>query len=149
MSSIGFRCWADRFAYVVLVGTVSSPTLVDHGICAAPTGHSRQQILQWLRKEAFEILDRHKPEKGFFKCTEPIAKTKILHRGEFEGVLQEAGLSHACRLSIESCQKNQIKKATGFSGAAKDLSPLLSPSAISSLNKDNYREAALVALCGL
>jgi len=36
MKSIGLRCWANKFAYVVLEGSTINPTLVGHDIRTAP-----------------------------------------------------------------------------------------------------------------
>src|SRR5687767_1822523 len=111
MKSIGFKCWGDRFSYVILEGTQETPSIIKFEHRKAPKNISRAEQLQWLRREVHEILDRNNVDCAFYKAVEPISRTKDLERGQFEGVLLEAAISHKTQLNIDSRIKVQIGKA--------------------------------------
>jgi hypothetical protein len=138
---IGFRCYGDALAYVVLDGAVDDPVLVEHDHLRMPRG-DRPQQLAWARKEVQEIAQRTAASGVAYKAAEPVARTKDLARAEAEGVLQEAladlGLTPIRRI------KKQIKSDIGFAGPAGELEAALTgPLAELPANR---REAALAAL---
>ena len=101
MTSVGFRCSANEFTYVVLDGSVESPRLVHAERRRAPAGdHDRPTIIRWFHDDVHEVLDAHRPDEAFFKDTEGNSQTKNLERAQLEGVLMEAGLCHKQRLTI-------------------------------------------------
>lgn len=148
MTSIGFRCWDGSVAFVVLNGTIEAPVIVEFARLRAPRGASRGAALQWLRREVHEILTRHACGGGYFKCTEPVSRNKDLDRAQFEGVLQEAGLSHASCLEIHSRTLTQIRRDTGTTELARYLGQV-HVARFPALDTANFRDAALAAHCGL
>jgi|GEM_PF-6443365 len=40
MKSIGFRCWKDKFSYVILEGKQANPTIVTHNHLKLPATRS-------------------------------------------------------------------------------------------------------------
>ena len=149
MKSIGFRSWKDTFAFVVVKGTIQTPQIVEKKVVKAPGRFTRAMQLAWLRKEIHELLNRHKPDRALIKIQEKNARLKVLERAEFEGVIQEACISHKLKLEPETRLKQQIKAATGYSGQAKYIDRFLKGLVPVSLQKKDYQEACLVALCGL
>jgi hypothetical protein len=149
MKSIGFRCGPDDVAYVVLDGTLDSPRSLDHGNLRAPKFASRAEALAWLRTEVHALLDRHKPDLAFYKAAEVTARRPSSQRAEFEGVLQEAGISHRSRTSIERRFKQQVARQIGITGSAKYLTRRLRDFGLEELDTATYAEAAVTALCGL
>jgi len=148
--SIGFRCNASGFAYVVLSGTVSAPTLLASDATAAPKGASRPATLQWVRKEVQEILDTWHPEVGYYRATEGNARSPSQERAQVEGVLIEAAASHDPEhLLLDSRVRSQIRRDTKFSGKPKELEDLLEVDGLAGLSRAKCGEACLAALCGL
>ena len=150
MASIGFRCWKDRLAFVVLDGSVSNPVLVDHGNGVAPRDVGRPDVLAWLRREVHEVLDANVGiSTGFFRAAEKNSRARMDGRYEFEGVLQEAAFSHQLNLGLVARIKSQIKRDTGFAGPQSELGQLVTHPALASLAANTYEDAVLAALCGL
>ena len=149
MKSIGFRSWKESFAYVVVMGTLQSPTVLKHKVVKAPGKSSRPQQLAWLRKEIHELINRHKPDRALLKIQEKNTKQKILERAEFDGVIQEACYSHSGKLEVESRLKQQIKSDTGYPGSAKYVDRFLKNLVPKVVTKADLKEACLAALCGL
>ncbi len=148
MAAIGFRCWKDRVALVVVNGTRSAPELVTHEVRTVPALPSRAEELHWVRREVQEILDTHRPDRGFYKAAEPMAQRKDLARAEVEGVLQEAAFGHKTRLSLTKRINVQIVRDTAFSRKPRYLQELLSGTPLAGLPAAQ-REAGMAALCGL
>lgn len=148
MKSIGFRCWGDKFSFVILEGSQASPTVLSNEHRKAPKGISRAEQLQWLRNEIHEILNRYEIEVAFYKAVEPISKQKDLERGQFEGVMLEAAFSHKKQIEIASRIKSQINRDTN-SRKAKYVSEVLQNEHLKDLSTANFEEACLAALCGL
>jgi len=137
----------DRFTFVVLTGSQDEPEIIEYNHIKIPQQNSRAEQLYWFKKEVHGILDKHSVVSGCFKATEPISKTKDLHRAEVEGVLQIAGISHPQKTIIESRIKSQLNKNTN-ARKAKYLDELLEGD-LNKLKGANYNEACLAALSGL
>jgi Holliday junction resolvasome RuvABC endonuclease subunit len=148
--SIGFRCTKNSITFVVLEGHQEAPLVLAQDVRQVPKNISRPEELRWLRREVHDILNTYGVEVGFYRSTEPSSKTRDMQRGEFEGVLQEAALSHEQRnLLLESRIKVQIKSNTGLT-KKDDVEELLESEAFMSIpSKSKYADAYLVALCGL
>jgi hypothetical protein len=142
--AVGFRCFKNAIAYVVLDGDVGNPTLVEHHHTRLPTSARAAQLV-WVRMEVQEIIERAQPTAIAFKATEPVSRTKDLGRSEVEGVLQEAvgsaGLEPLRRV------KSQIKADLTFERPARYLESLLEGDL--RVIPANRREAALAALSAL
>ena len=149
MRSIGFRCWKDTIAFVVLEGTASSVQLCANEKRSFPASATSAAQLAWVRREVHEILDAQLPGVGFLKVAESIARKKDLRRSEVEGVLKEAAISHAVNLEVAPVMKRQIKAATHFGQSAQYLGNALQDMGLSELRTTAYEEAALAALCGM
>ena len=150
MASIGFRCWKDRFAFVVLEGTTGAPVVIDHGLRTAPVDHERPDALAWLRREVHELLELHSDVSiGFYKAAEGVSRSPMAERHEFEGVLQEAAVSSNRHLPVAARVKSQIRRDTGFDRAARYVGQMREHPALAGLAADKYSDAVLAALCGL
>ncbi|MCH8912954.1 MAG: bifunctional hydroxymethylpyrimidine kinase/phosphomethylpyrimidine kinase, partial [Planctomycetes bacterium] len=62
-----FRCWKDRYAFVVLSGTVEKPRVLASGSQAQPKGASRPQAMSWFGREVHELLVKHQPDSGYYR----------------------------------------------------------------------------------
>jgi hypothetical protein len=149
MSSIGFRCWASEYSWVLVDGAADDPSVIDSGHGKMPVGKSRPEGLVWFRKEVHEILDAHSAAHGFYRAMEGNSRTKDPNRCQMEGVLQEAAYSHAQRLQIESRVLRQIKHDTRFERDARYVRQLASKENMNGLAVTTYSDAFLAALCGL
>jgi hypothetical protein len=150
MRSIGFRCWSDRFAFVVLEGTQEHPSVIAKEVRHSPKNVSRADFLAWVRRNVQEILTVYEPDAARYKATEPSSQMRDLRRAEVEGVVQEAACSHRPGCVIESRIKLQIRKdVRAFEGPARYVKKALGDAALTDLASANFEEAGLVALCGL
>ncbi|UTW50524.1 hypothetical protein KFF05_11210 [bacterium SCSIO 12827] len=149
MAILGFRCWGDRYCYVLLEGTKSGPEVIDFGHCSAPKNYTRPEELAWLREEIRGLVNKHKFQAVVFKAAEPAAQRKDLGRSEFEGVMQEAFHSFAIGKNLDRKVKRQLLSSLGLKGKVDQLEPVLSGNGLEAMNKPNFKEAALVAYCSL
>lgn len=148
MKSIGFRCWKDKFSFVILNGEQEAPNLISHNHLKLPELGSRAEQLSWLRKEIIEIIDTNEIDTAIFKASEPISRKKDPKRGEVEGILQEAIFSHEKNINIESRIKSQLNAKTN-ARKAKYLGELLVLDAFKGLAKLKYEDACIAALSEL
>lgn len=148
MKSIGFRCWKDKFSYVIVEGIQNNPVLISNAFLQLPKNFSRPEQLNWFRKEIIEILDTNEIDIAIFKSTEPISVSKDPQRGELEGILQEAVYSHHKTISIEGLIKVQLNSRTN-ARKAKYLGELMRHDAFENLAKTTYEDACISALSGL
>jgi Holliday junction resolvasome RuvABC endonuclease subunit len=90
MRYIGLRCWPDRFAYVVLEGTVGAPILIASDTVTIPADDDRPSFLNWISKEVRTILKRYPQSRCSYKAIEPMAfkNSDSLRRSQAEGVVQ-------------------------------------------------------------
>ena len=148
MRSLGFRCWKDRFAFVVLRGKQQSARLVAQEVRRAPTGAGRAEFLSWIRKSVREIIAKYDPDEVRYKTAEGSARNKDLARAQVEGVLQEAAYSR--NRIVTSKVKSQLRKdICAFTGQAGYVQRALPQHGLTTLDVTDYREAALAALSGL
>ena len=149
MAVIGFRCYSDGFAFVVLEGTQANPKLVGHQRVSFPKNNSEGANLAWTRRQVGELLAKHKVANAAIKRAETNARRKSLPRAQVEGVVKEAvyaALDEQCVPLL----KSQIKAAIpGFAAPARYLEEVLSGSALAKLNTTNYLDAACVAIAAL
>lgn len=148
MKSIGFRCWKDKFSYVIVEGTQDNPTRITDKHIKLPKNLSRPEQLAWFRREIKEIIDTNDLDIAIFKSTEPISRTKDPLRGELEGILQETIYSHQKPTQVEGRIKTQLNSKTN-ARKAKYLGELLEHQAFCDLSKANYEDACVAALSGL
>ena len=74
MRYLGFRCWPDRFAYVVLEGAINKPKPITSGRVDIPADNDRPAFLNWISREVKTILARHTPVGCSYKSIEPLAR---------------------------------------------------------------------------
>ncbi|MDR6546568.1 hypothetical protein J2810_002627 [Chryseobacterium rhizosphaerae] len=148
MKSIGFRCWKDKFSYVILEGTQESPSIISENHLTLPKGSNRAEQLAWFRKEILELMDTNNIDIAIFKETEIISRTKEPQRGELEGILQEAIFSHPKPTTIEGKIKKQLHSST-TARKAKYLGELLDLPIFDGLSKTKYEEACIAAISAL
>ena len=148
MKVIGFRCWKDKFSYVIIEGTQDNPNRLAENHLKLPKNCSRPEQLAWFRKEIKELIDINDIDYAIFKATEPISRTKDPARGELEGILQEVIYSHPKSTIVESRIKSQLNSKTN-ARKAKYLGELLELDAFNDLSKANYEDACIAALSGL
>lgn len=148
MKSIGFRCWKNKFSYVIVEGTQDNPVLISNHYLKLPENLSRPEQLAWFRREIKELMDTNDLDIAIFKGTEPISKSKDPQRGELEGILQESIFSHQKPTKIEGRIKTQLNSKTN-ARKAKYLGELMEHEAFCHLAKVNYEDACVAALSGL
>lgn len=148
MKAIGFRCWKDKFSYVIVEGTQANPKKVSHNHLTLPKTVSRPEQLVWFRKEIKELMDTNNIDVAIFKATETISRSKEPMRGELEGILQEAIFSHPKNTTIEGRIKTQLNSNTN-ARKAKYLGELLEHEEFCDLPKTNYEDACVAAISGL
>jgi len=146
MPVIGFRCYPNALAFVVLDGTLAAPSVLEHSHVAMPDDERPSQ-LSWLRQEIREILARVPPELVTYKAPEGTARSKDLGRAEAEGVLQEA--VHSAGVDLVRRLKTQIRADIGFAEHARYLEMALQGYPALAALPANRREAALAALSAL
>lgn len=148
MKSIGFRCWKDKFSYVIVEGTQNAPNRLSENHLKLPSNMSRPEQLAWFKKEIKELLDTNDIDVGIYKATEPVSRKKDPSRGELEGILQETIYSHPKRTTIEGRIKNQLNSKT-TARKAKYLGELLEHDAFNDLAKSKFEDACVAAISGL
>jgi Holliday junction resolvasome RuvABC endonuclease subunit len=150
MVVIGFRCWPDKFSYVVLKGTRSVPQAIAGDVISGPTNMSRAGVLNWVSKEVTALLTRHKPTQARFKAIEPMAmkNTSALRRAEIEGVLQ-ASLYECGLQEVTGLTKGQMKAKLEFDGSAKYVVRILNNSPLADFSGKAEEDAAVAAWCAL
>lgn len=148
MKSIGFRCWKDKFSYVIIEGTQDNPVLIANNHLKLPKNLARPEQLAWFKREIKELMDTNDLDIAIFKATEPISQTKDPQRGELEGILQETIFSHQKVTQIEGRIKTQLNSKTN-SRKAKYLGELMEHEVFCELTKINYEDACVAALSGL
>ncbi len=148
MKSIGFRCWKDKFSYVIIEGTQDNPVLIANNHLKLPKNLSRPEQLAWFKREIKELMDTNDLDIAIFKATEPISQSKDPQRGELEGILQETIFSHQKVTQIEGRIKTQLNSKTN-SRKAKYLGELMEHEVFCELPKTNYEDACVAALSGL
>jgi len=148
MKSIGFRCWKDKFSYVIVEGTQKDPVKIIENHLKLPPSQSRPEQLAWFKREIKEILDTNYLDFAIFKATETISRSKDPKRGELEGILQETVFSHEKPTIIEGRIKSQLNSKTN-SRKAKYLGELMVIDAFKGLSKLKYEDACVSALSGL
>jgi len=148
MIAIGFRCWKDKFSYVIVEGTQESPNKIMEMHIQLPFNCKRPEQLAWFRKEIKEIIDTHEIDCAVFKATENISRSKEPQRGELEGILQETIFSHPKKITVEGRIKSQLNSKT-TARKAKYLGELLDKEPFKGLSKLKYEDACVAALSGL
>src|SRR3954465_7028327 len=144
MSYLGFRCWPDHFAYVVIEGNITRPKPVTSGRVNIPADSDRPAFLDWISREVRTILKRHTPAACAYKSIEPAARknSDLLRRAQVEGVVQAVVHESGCQ-AITSHTKQQIKARIGFKGSAKDVDDALDGTPLQEFHTADYKEAAL------
>lgn len=148
MAAVGFRCWRERLAFVILDGSKASPNIVMHGMRAAPANATESQIILWTSREVHEILNGHPLTAGAYKAEEPFSQRKSLARARVEGAVIQAAVSHPGSLELPGLTKANIKAALRPTiGVALDET--LAEVGCAACDRPNLREAAWAALCAL
>ncbi len=148
MKSIGFRCWKDKFSYVIVEGTQDNPNRLSENHLKLPNNFKRPEQLAWFKQEIKELMDTNDIEIAVFKATEPISRSKDPSRGELEGVLQETIFSHTKPTTVEGRIKSQLNSKT-TARKAKYLGELLQHEQFNNLTKSKYEDACVAAISGL
>ncbi len=149
MTAIGFRCFNDKFSFVVLAGDQNDPKLVCHDTCALPSGVCWAGKLAWVRQRVQELVRAHAVTRGALKRAEPLARKAYPLRSEIEGVVKEA-IYDATRVDCLARIKSQLKRdISGFSEPVKYVARALSDKGLADIKAPAYQEAALAALCEL
>lgn len=148
MAAIGFRCWKDKYSYVIVEGTQDNVERKASNHVRFPGSMSRPEQLAWFRKEIKELFDTNEIDAAIYKATENNSRTKDMARGQVEGVLQEVIFSHATKANVEGRVKNQLTSKT-TSRKPKYLGELIDIEAFEGLGKGNFDEACIAALSGL
>ena len=148
-TALGVRCWPDKFAYVVLTGSVDKPVLVGSGHVRLPVNESRAAQLGEFRRDVYDILSQYVVSTACFRAQEVIARTKSILRAELEGVFQETCYSHKPRVAIVGRTVKQFKRVLRYSGTASTVFSLSVRSEFSTLGKINFSEALVAAMSAL
>jgi hypothetical protein len=147
---VGLRSFPDGFAYVILDGTQTSPSVIAKGRLSVPKNDTWPACLSWVRKQIGEILEPYGVKSACIRTTEPMAKKKSAGRFQIEAILQEylhCERSIDCATRIGSQLKRDIRD---FTDAARYLERVLTRSHIlAELNTPRYKDAALAAVAEL
>lgn len=146
---MGVRCWADRFAYVIVEGIPEDPSLIASDHILLPLNHERAAQLSEFRKDLCDIMTQYAVKNVCFRSQEPIAKKKSLPRSELEGVLQELCYSNAPRIIVAGRTVKQLKSILKYNGQANKIFELSDGPRFSHLAKTNFAEAVVAALAAL
>jgi hypothetical protein len=82
MSVIGFRCFPDAFAFVVLNGTQQNPHVIAHEKISFPSDYAWGETMSWLRKQTIELLGNYDISSASLKVTEPASRQKSIKRAQ-------------------------------------------------------------------
>jgi hypothetical protein len=146
---MGVRCWADRFAYVILAGTAEDATLIASDHVFLPVNQKRPAQLSEFRKDMYDIISQYAVQSVCFRSQEPIARKKSLPRSELEGVLQEMCSSHSPSVIVVGRTVKQLKSILKYGGRATNIFELADAPRFSDLGKTNFSEAIVTALAAL
>jgi hypothetical protein len=144
---LGLRCWAEKFAFVLINGDVSSCRTIKSGVKKFPADLSRPGFLNWISKELKGLLTNHDVKSAVYKQQEfsPQAnRGAIARRAEVEGVVQAVLYENGCQ-DVDGLLKKQVKKMTDYSGSAADVLEVLSTTPLKDHIGEETEEAALVA----
>jgi len=149
MLALGFRCYPNGFAYVVLTGNQSTPEIVAKDKFDLPQDECWCAKLCWLRRQIVELLELHNPDAVGIKRAESNVRKINTQRCEIEGVIKETIYSHS-NVASEFYLKSQLRRdISGFTRSMRYLTSLLSERGLADLNRGYYQDAALVALAVL
>lgn len=152
MFSLGFRISPTDWTYVVLDGTVGSPTVVAAETIKIPPGMGESESLAWFRDEVAGLISQYPVAAARFRKREPKARGKdkdIARRYQLEGVLREAVFTFGDVDAIPLVQ-SQIKSVLEFEGKANQVKeiPATVP-ALAGLTSEKQADACVTAMCGL
>lgn len=125
---LGLRCWAEKFAFVLIDGDVSSCHTIKSGVKKFPADLSRPGFLNWISKELKALLTNHDVKTAVYKQQEfsqQANRAAIARRAEVEGVVQAVLYENGCQ-DVDGLLKKQLKKMTDYSGSAADVIEVLS-----------------------
>ena len=147
MQVIGFRCFTDGFSFVVLDGTQEAPQLIAYKKLRFPVDFLGSKKLAWLRKEIVGIFDQYQITSAGIKIAEVLRRTQP--RSEAEGVVQESVYSKIGRECTTRIKSQLRRDISGFTEPARYLEQVLITRGLNTLNNEEYRDAALVAIAEL
>lgn len=145
MTALGIRCSNKDFAYAVLDGTKSNPSLVAHDIISFPKGYSTPFKLKWLLQELEDMVRRYSIGSIAMKGTEGLAARgkPFVERVECESIVFLAGATTGIK-RVRRKIKSSIAKDLGFKGKGRYLNSKLDTSLITSFESLNAKEQEAV-----
>lgn len=151
MKTLGLRCSAKQYSFVVLDGTRENPMLSATATNPTPTGYSHSQALGWFLQEVHDLCKKHSIEVIILKGTEPMATrdASFVERVAFEAMAFLVGND----LGLEDTERKinvTIAKALHGKGKARYLKTMDTSSLIGFADlKEKEKEAALAAWSSL
>jgi len=151
MSVLGIRCSNRDFAYAVIKGSKTKPSVKHCMTVKIPKNFSRPRALYWMVQEIEELIGKHDAQKVVMKGFEGRSRGKTYaERIELEAAVYIAagkiGMNGVFRKV-----KSTIAKDLGLKGRAHYLQTELDTSVISgfSSKSDKEKEAILAGWSGL
>lgn len=118
---LGLRCSSKDYAFAILDGQKSKPTVVAHGFVSFPKGFSAVQRAAWFLQELNGILDGHNCDAIVLKAFEGRARdNSFVERVEHESMAYLAASRKGIK-SVVRKVKSTTAKDLGFKGRGKYL----------------------------
>jgi hypothetical protein len=144
--TVGLRFSNKGFAFAVIEGTRTGPTLVKSSFVQCPKAFKACEIAKWAKHELDSIFNKYKPNFVCIKSFEGRSKGNA-----YEERVRLEGIAHFCAgelglRDIARKRKSTIAKDLGLKGRARYLSTF-DTSAIPTFDELDalVQEAALVA----
>lgn len=145
MKVLGFRCWKDKYSYVIVEGSQAVPVLVKSCHQSTPVLSDEIEILNWFYNEFNEIIESNDFDKLTYKQEEPGAPRKDAKRVSVETCLRLAGIRSKKRVKPTGLVKASIKSKTGIK-KAQYLNEIMNHNCFDNLPDKNFTEAVIVAV---
>ena len=146
MRVLGVRCSPTDFAYCVIEGTRSNPSLIHTAEVRFPQAYAKPLTLKWLMQEVDDLVKKHSIDSIALKSSEGLAARgkSFVERTEYETVFILVGALRGLKPIVKKV-KAAIAKDLGFKGKAHYLSSI-DTSVIPNLCdlSDKLQEAVLV-----
>jgi len=146
MRVLGVRCSPKDFAYCVIEGTKTNPSLIHTEEVQFPRAYVKPLTLKWLMQEVDDLLKKHSVDSIALKSSEGLARRgkPFVERTEYETIFMLVGALRGLKPIVKKV-KAAIAKDLGFKGKAHYLSTI-NTSVIPNFSdlSDKLQEAVLV-----
>ena len=148
MTILGVRCSNSDYAYAVLQGNASKPSIVEDNLVSYPPDYKRPKLLRWFYQEMDALFAKHSISTIVIKGAESMATRDrtFVERTEHEAVVMLAAANKGITAIFRKV-KPTIAKDLGLKGKAKYLDTKLDKSPIDGFDDrpSKLQEAILAA----